>query len=52
MTTTSKAVAAGPGISPLLASDLFIEIYARAYTSYEGTAAQLIAEGLIPDGFK
>lgn len=52
MTTTSQTVAAELGISPLLVSDLSIEIYARACTRYEGTAAQLIAEGLIPDGFK
>lgn len=32
--------------------DLRISIYPRACTRYHGTAAQLIAEGLIPDGFK
>ena len=36
----------------LTASDLQISIVPRAYTSYQGTAAQLIAEGLIPEGFK
>jgi hypothetical protein len=38
--------------STLLASDLQIEINPRVFTEYQGTAAQLIAEGLIPDGFK
>lgn len=33
-------------------TDLLITIYPRARTRYHGTAAQLIAEGLIPDGFK
>ncbi|MBT9505511.1 hypothetical protein [Rhodoferax sp.] len=33
-------------------SDLVISITPRAHTEYRGTAAQLIAEGLIPDGFK
>jgi hypothetical protein len=37
--------------STLLASDLQIEIIPRAFTEYHGTAAQLITEGLIPDGF-
>lgn len=32
--------------------DLRVSIYPRACTRYHGTAAQLIAEGLIPDGFK
>lgn len=36
----------------LRAYDLTIHITPRAYTEYYGTAAQLIAEGLIPDGFK
>lgn len=40
------------GTAALLASDLTIHVTPRAYTSYQGTAAQLIAEGLIPDGFK
>lgn len=40
------------GTAALIASDLIIEITPRAYTGYTGTAAQLIAEGLIPDGFK
>lgn len=40
------------GAPRLLASDLQVEIIPRAYTQYHGTAAQLIAEGLIPDGFK
>lgn len=31
--------------------DLVISIHPRAYTRYHGTAAQLIAEGLIPEGF-
>lgn len=34
------------------ASDLYIEITPRMYTRYYGTAAQLIAEGLIPKGSK
>ena len=33
-------------------TDLLITIHPRASTRYHGTAAQLIAEGLIPDGFK
>lgn len=33
-------------------TDLQINITPRAYTQYQGTAAQLIAEGLIPPGFK
>lgn len=33
-------------------SDLNISITPRAYAQYEGTAAQLMAEGLIPTGFK
>lgn len=33
-------------------ADLLITIRPRASTRYHGTAAQLIAEGLIPDGFK
>lgn len=32
--------------------DLIISIHQRACTRYHGTAAQLIAEGLIPDGFE
>ena len=32
--------------------DLLISIRPRACTRYHGTAAQLISEGLIPDGFK
>ena len=52
MTTTSKTVAAEPGISPLLVSDLTIQIFPLFCTIYHGTAAQLIAEGVIPDGFK
>lgn len=35
-----------------LHSDLRIAIYPRACTRYYGTAAQLMAEGLIPGGFK
>ena len=34
-----------------LHGDLLITIYTRASTRYHGTAAQLISEGLIPDGF-
>lgn len=40
------------GASALLASDLIIYITPRARTEYQGTAEQLRAEGLIPDGFK
>ena len=40
------------GKAALLASDLEIEINPRAYTWFRGTSAQLIAEGLIPDGFE
>lgn len=40
------------GTPTLAASDLLISIRPRASTRYHGTAAQLIAEGLIPDGFK
>ena len=40
------------GTPTLAASDLLISIHPRACTRYHGTAAQLIAEGLIPDGFK
>lgn len=32
--------------------DLRVSIYPRACTRYHGTAAQFIAEGLIPDGFQ
>lgn len=32
--------------------DIVISITPRAYTRYHGTAEQLVAEGLIPDGFK
>lgn len=39
-------------IQSVSASDLQIEIIPRAYTQYQETAAQLVAEGLIPDGFK
>lgn len=35
-----------------LHGDLRITIYPRACTRYYGTAAQLMAEGLIPGGFK
>ncbi len=41
-----------PDASAILASDLLISIHPRAYTDYQGTAEQLRAEGLIPDGFK
>ena len=39
-------------VAALVASDLTIHVVPRAYTTFQGTAAQLIAEGLIPDGFK
>lgn len=38
--------------SPGVPADLLISIHPRASTRYHGTASQLIAEGLIPDGFK
>lgn len=41
-----------PDASVILASDLLISIRPRSYTQYHGTAEQLRAEGLIPDGFK
>lgn len=41
-----------PDASAILASDLLISIKPRAYTEYHGTAEQLRAEGLIPEGFK
>jgi hypothetical protein len=47
MTDTITPIAA-----PMNASDLQIVIIPRAHTWYRGTAAQLVAEGLIPDGFK
>jgi hypothetical protein len=40
------------GTAALIASDLQINVVPRAYTRYQGTAAQLIAEGLIPKDFK
>lgn len=40
------------GASALLASDLIIEIQPRWKCRFRGSAAQLIAEGLIPEGFK
>lgn len=40
------------GTAALIASDLTIKVNPRAYTSYQGTAAQLVAEGLIPKDFK
>lgn len=40
------------GKTALLASDLIIEILPRWSCRFRGTAEQLIAEGLIPDGFK
>lgn len=43
---------ASPGITTLAASDLLIQITPRFCARYHGTAAQLIAEGLIPEGFK
>lgn len=43
---------ASHGTPTLAASDLLISIHPRACTRYHGTAAQLIAEGLIPDGLK
>lgn len=39
-------------VSENSASDLQICIDPRSYTSFRGTAAQLIAEGLIPSGFQ
>lgn len=39
-------------IADLLKTDLQIDIYQRAYARFHGTAAQLMAEGLIPDGFQ
>lgn len=33
-------------------ADLLVLITPRAYTRYYGTAAQLVAEGLVPDGFQ
>lgn len=33
-------------------ADLLISIHPRACTRFHGTAAQLVAEGLIPDGFE
>ena len=55
MNATPAAHKAPPitaGTAALLASDLLINIVPRAYASYQGTAAQLIAEGLIPGDFK
>lgn len=46
------AHSASLGTPTLAASDLLISIHPRACTRYHGTAAQLIAEGLIPDDFK
>lgn len=43
---------ASPGTATLAASDLLIQILPRFCTRYHGTAEQLIAEGLIPEGFK
>lgn len=40
------------GTPTLAASDLLITITPRACTRYHGTFAQLVAEGLIPEGFK
>lgn len=37
--------------SPILESDLFIKFEPRFCTRFYGSAAQLVAEGLIPDGF-
>jgi hypothetical protein len=47
MTSTITPIAA-----TMNASDLQIEIIPRVWTQYRGAAAQLMAEGLIPDGFK
>jgi len=38
--------------STLSSSELQISIYPREFTSYHGTAAQLMAEGLLPTGFE
>lgn len=35
-----------------ITDELHIDIFPRAYANFRGSAAQLIAEGLIPDGFK
>jgi hypothetical protein len=43
---------ASPGTATLAASELIIEIIPRWITRFRGTSAQLIAEGLIPEGFK
>lgn len=37
--------------APTAEQDVLIDIYPRGYDSWVGTSAQLIAEGLIPDGF-
>jgi hypothetical protein len=39
-------------VSALLASDLLVEISPRWITRFRGTRAQLMAEGLIPEGFE
>lgn len=39
------------GVSALPTSDLTICIVPRAYTCYLGTSQQLVAEGLVPQGF-
>lgn len=46
LTATAALTEDGP------APELCIEIWRDAWAEYEGTAAQLIAEGLIPDRFK
>ncbi len=40
------------GASALLTSEIRIGVYPRACTHFLGTAAQLTAEGLIPEGFE
>jgi len=40
------------GVPALVASDLMIEIHPRWLCRFRGTAEQLVAEGLIPEGFK
>lgn len=42
-----------PTLSPeLRASDVAVNIYPRGFAEWSGSAAQLIAEGLIPDKFE
>ena len=50
--TAAPISSASPASDPPAVRDLRIAIYRDAWARYEGTAAQLIAEGLIPDGFE